>query len=96
MVIVVSSAANNAPNVPDGILTALAEEAHTPASTVVVAIPATIARDQPQWGHTARNDDIVVAAKTMMKRTINDDKCGVTANAAGVVPILATAAVTTS
>jgi putative heme iron utilization protein len=48
------------PEVPKGILTALAEEAHTPLSDVVATVPATIARDQPQQGCTACDDDVVV------------------------------------
>ena len=42
IVVVVSRPTDDAPNVPKGILAALAEEAHTPTSVVVVAVPATM------------------------------------------------------
>ena len=42
IVVVVSHPTDDAPNVPKGILAALAEEAHTPTSVVVVAVPATM------------------------------------------------------
>ena len=67
---VVLCAANNAPDVPNGILAALAEEAQTPASAVVAAVPVTIARDRPPWGRVTRNDGVVVVTKTMTTTTI--------------------------
>ena len=42
---VVLHAVDYTPDIPEGILVALAEEAHTPASVVVVTVPATIAKD---------------------------------------------------
>jgi hypothetical protein len=57
--------ANNAPNIPEGILTAISEKVQTPASAVVVTVPANIARDRPQRGYATRNDNIVIVVKTM-------------------------------
>ena len=37
-----SRATDDAPNVPEGILAALAEEAHTPAFVAIVTVPATM------------------------------------------------------
>ena len=42
VVVVVLHATNDAPNSPEGILPALAEEAHTPTSVVVLAVLATM------------------------------------------------------
>ena len=70
IVVVVSRATDDAINVPEGILAALAEEAHTFASFVVVAIPATIARDRSQRLHAMRDDKVIVVAKMMATTTI--------------------------
>ena len=45
IVVIVSCATNDVPNVPEGILAALTEEAHTPASAIVVNVFTTFARD---------------------------------------------------
>ena len=42
VVVIVLRNIDDAPDVPEGILAALADEAHTPVSVIVVAVPATM------------------------------------------------------
>ena len=72
IVVVVSHATDNVPNVPEGILAALAEEAHTPVSVIVITILSIIAvggNTKPAATRPAVKDQFDVDVEALRTRT---------------------------